>query len=399
MVKQGYKVYGQENIISNDFLAGQRFISQQKFDEMKTYSVFSGDILITMMGTVGQCKIVPNDIQPGIIDSHLIRLRVKSNLVNPGYFEWVFGESELSKKQAEILSKGSIMSGLNSSIVRDMVIPLPPLEVQKAIASFLDRKTAVIDTLIAKKQRLIQLLEEKRTALINQAVTKGLNSNVPMKDSGISWIGKIPKHWEICPLKYVTTFSGGSTPDKANLTYWNGSIPWVTPKDMKRFWIGDSIDYITELAVQETSIKVIQPPVVLVVVRGMILAHSFPVAITTTPLTINQDMKTLICSNKIITEFIARQLSAFRDGVLSLVQEAGHGTKALRTDLFEKLPILIPPIEEQKAICSHENKQAETFNSIIILLNKQIEKLQEYRQSLITAAVTGKIDVREEVAA
>jgi type I restriction enzyme, S subunit len=177
MVADGYKVYGQENIIANDFSVGRRFISEDKFKEMEIYSVFPQDVLITMMGTVGRCRIVPDNIQRGIIDSHLLRLRTKSNLINSSYFEWVIGESNISKDQSDLLSKGSIMSGLNSGTVRDMLIPLPPLETQKLIAHFLDRKTAAIDTLIAKKQRLIQLLEEKRTALINQAVTKGLNPN------------------------------------------------------------------------------------------------------------------------------------------------------------------------------------------------------------------------------
>ena len=304
--------------------------------------------------------------------------------------------SECVKSQFSSLATGITRYGLGYKHIKNVSICLPPLVTQKYIARFLDRKTAAINTLIAKKQRLIQLLEEKRTALINQAVTKGLNPNAPMKDSGIPWIGEIPRHWEICPLKYVSTFSGGSTPDKSNLAYWSGSIPWVTPKDMKRFWIGESIDCITELAVQETSIKIIQPPVVLVVVRGMILAHSFPVALTTSPLTINQDTKALACSDKTITEFLARQLSACRDGVLSLVQEADHGTKALRTDLFEKLPILLPSIEEQKEICSYANNQVEDFAKIITRLNSQIEKLQEYRRSLITAAITGKLDVAQD---
>ncbi|HBB35660.1 MAG TPA: hypothetical protein DDZ80_10095 [Cyanobacteria bacterium UBA8803] len=243
-------------------------------------------------------------------------------------------------------SVGVSYPATNASEIGSIPIPTPPIEQQKSIASFLDRKTAAIDTLIAKKQRLIQLLEEKRTALINQAVTKGLNPNAPMKYSGIPWIG-------------------------------------------------ESIDCITELALQETSIKIIQPPVVLVVVRGMILAHSFPVALTTSPLTINQDMKALACSGKTIAEFLARQLSACRDGVLSLIQEAGHGTKALRTDLFEKLLIVLPPIKEQKEICSFANNEAKKFASIITCLNDQIEKLQEYRRSLITSAVTGQLEISE----
>jgi type I restriction enzyme S subunit len=117
MVQDGIKVYGQENVIANDFQLGDRFISQNKFIEMLVYEIRSGDILITMMGTSGRCQIVPDDAKTGIIDSHLIRLRVNEKLILPTYFRLLIDESKYLRHQILMLGKGSIMHGLNSSII------------------------------------------------------------------------------------------------------------------------------------------------------------------------------------------------------------------------------------------------------------------------------------------
>jgi type I restriction enzyme S subunit len=113
------------------------------------------------------------------------------------------------------------------------------------------------------------------------------------KDSGIEWLGKIPGHWDTARMWRISTAASGGTPSKDESAYWDGNIPWVSPKDMKRRFIDSSEDTVTERAIAETGIKLIEPRVVLIVVRGMILAHTFPVAITTVPVTINQDMKAL----------------------------------------------------------------------------------------------------------
>ena len=130
-----------------------------------------------------------------------------------------------------------------------ILIPLP--EEQTTIAAFLDFETAQIDTLITEQQKLIALLKEKRQAVISHAVTKGLDPTIPMKDSGIEWLGEIPRHWAIAPMKYLISLSGGSTPSKENRNYWNGTIPWASAKDLKVDLLLDTTDHITETAVEE----------------------------------------------------------------------------------------------------------------------------------------------------
>lgn len=166
--------------------------------------------------------------------------------------------------------------------INDYRLIIPPLPEQERIASFLDWKTGEIDRLIAKKRALISALAEKRMAVITQAVTRGLNPDTPLKETGIPWLREVPSHWETIPLGFLISISGGMTPSTSNPAFWKGEIPWVTPKDMKRERIDDSIDHLTEEALEETSITLKARDSVLCVVRGMILAHSFPVAINDT---------------------------------------------------------------------------------------------------------------------
>lgn len=135
-------------------------------------------------------------------------------------------------------STNTALPSMTQENLNNFEFSVPSVKLERTqIAAFLDHETAKIDSLIEKQQKLIALLKEKRQAVISHAVTKGLNPNAPMKDSGVEWLGEVPEHWEMCPLKYLCDFSGGGTPTKDNLSYWeSGSIPWVSPKDMKTFW-------------------------------------------------------------------------------------------------------------------------------------------------------------------
>lgn len=271
---------------------------------------------------------------------------------------------------------------------------IPGKEEQSKIFQFLDYETAQIDTLIEKQQQLIKLLKEKRQAVISHAVTKGLNPDVPMKDSGVEWLGDIPEHWEVTEIRYITKQIGGGTPSKGLDEYWNGDIPWVSPKDMKVDYIDSSQDKITENAVLNSSVKIIPTDSLLIVVRGMILLHSVPVALTMKKLTINQDMKALVPNCYINGEYLFFLLKGFRDLILDMVENSAHGTKCLRTEKFERMKVAIPNIHEQKKIIAKLKNKLKTIDSLFKKALLANELLQERRTALISAAVTGKIDVR-----
>ncbi|KAB8311369.1 hypothetical protein EH227_05810 [Rouxiella chamberiensis] len=171
MVEEGVRVYGQENIINKDFSLGSRNISFNKYKDMVSYGVSVGDILITLMGTSGKCEIFPYEAKKGIIDSHLLRIRVNKKIIIPRFFKLLIDESPEIKHQMLIQGKGSIMHGLNSGVIKGLNLPLPTFLEQKLILNFLDHETSKIDTLIELQQQQIELLKERRTALISAAVT------------------------------------------------------------------------------------------------------------------------------------------------------------------------------------------------------------------------------------
>lgn len=159
-----------------------------------------------------------------------------------------------------------------------------------------------------------------------------------------------PDSWRWVPLGQLGVFLGGGTPSKKNRSFWAGRIPWVSPKDMKRPYIDDATDKITSEAVANSSAKLIPPRALLMVVRGMILAHSFPVALTTTEVTVNQDMKALLLGVPDLDEYLLRALQGSRDRMLAHVARSTHGTCRLDGQIVASFPVPVPPLAEQKRI-------------------------------------------------
>lgn len=294
---------------------------------------------------------------------------------------------------------------LMNNVMGAIKVPVVHEAEQHIIAAFLDYETARIDRLIAQQQRLIELLKEKRQAVISHAVTKGINPDAPMKDSGVEWLGQVPKHWVVSPLKYKCEFSGGGTPSKDNLEYWNGSIPWVSPKDMKSFWITDAEDKITEQAIKESSTKLVQPGAVLMVVRSGILQRTIPVGMNTIPVTMNQDMKAIRFSSAVYAEWLSFFIKGYEDSLLLDWRKQGATVESIEHEYLANSLMLFPPEEEARSIIAALGRRLDKFDQLEQRASDAITLLQERRTALISAAVTGKIDLRgwtqpaEEVAA
>jgi len=195
----------------------------------------------------------------------------------------------------------------------------------------------------------------------------------------------------------VKTF-GGMTPNKGVERYWTGQTPWVSPKDMKVPEIFDSKDHISDAALQETNITVIPDQAVLIVVRGMILARTFPTAVTRVPVTINQDMKALVPRPELSVDYFSLVLTGIQRELLELVEIAGHGTCCLRTDSWSAFCLPMPPLEEQEVIRRFLSDELAITNIVTTRLDREIELLREYRTRLVADVVTGKLDVREAAA-
>lgn len=279
-----------------------------------------------------------------------------------------------------------------SDLVR-IALPIPDVARQERIADFLDRETAEADALVAKYERLIELLEEKRVAMITQAVTKGLDPSVPMKGSGVPWIGDVPSHWDVTPLKYLVEVTSGSTPSKERPDYWNGDIPWASAKDLKTDSIADTEDHVTSVAAAECGLRILPPHTILTVVRGMILARYLPVAITERPMIINQDLKALRPRHNVETSYLANYLRSKSSTIISFADAAAHGTKVLRSEDWMNLPVPVPPLTEQREIVHDISVCAGRLNDAKRTVSRAITLVNEHRAALITAAVTGQIDV------
>ena len=377
--------------------------TKQLADVKAGYTYFrDGDIVIAKItpcfenGKGALAADLTNGIAFGTTELHVLRATERAD--RRFMFYVTLSDAFRRLGEADMYGAGG-QKRVSEFFVRNFSPALPSLPEQRAIAMFLDRETARIDALVAKKERVIELLQEKRTALITRAVTKGLDPKVPMKDSGVEWLGEIPAHWESSRMWRIANAVSGGTPTKEEPRYWGGDIPWVSPKDMKRRFIDSSEDTITDQALGETGLKLILSPAVLIVVRGMILAHSFPVAVTRVPVTINQDMKALRLRSDIDPLYITWVFEGIGKAlVAAVVEEAAHGTRAIRMDQWRSVTVPVPPESEQRAIAAFLDQETGQIDALVGAVRDAIDRLKELRTALISAAVTGKIDVRGEAA-
>ena len=272
-------------------------------------------------------------------------------------------------------------------------IAIPSKSEQTRIATFLDRKTAQIDQAIAQKERLIELLIERRQILIHKAVTRGLNPNVRMKDSGVEWIGMIPEHWKMKKVKFSFKLVGGGTPSKERRDFWDGEIPWVSPKDMKADFIYSTEDNITEKGLRNSATALIQADSLLMVVRSGILQRTIPVAISKRLLSINQDMKAFVPIGEVLAYYLFHFVKGNDQFLKNDWVKQGATVESVEADLLKNGLIPIPPKFEQLAISEYIEIFSAKIATSISCKQAEIEKLKEYKATLINSAVTGKIKV------
>ena len=267
--------------------------------------------------------------------------------------------------------------------MRTITISVPSLEEQTRIANFLDKKTAQIDDAIAIKEQQINLLKERKQIIIQQAVTQGLDPNVPMKDSGVDWIGEIPEHWEIKPLKHILKLKNLKIEaGKSNLEYLG--MECVNSVDGTKNEIKSEADGLsTFFQVGDILFGKLRPYLAKVYVADF----------------------EGVCSTEFLVYEVKRGSNAFfsklmlSNGFISVVDASTYGSKMPRasSDFIGNLNIVNPPFEEQIKISSFIDKQNELFDMNISLQKAQIEKLKEYKTTLINSAVTGKIKITPEM--
>lgn len=295
-------------------------------------------------------------------------------------------------KEVVARSVGVSYPAINSSELVNITIPSVEYSEQVKIANFLDHETAKIDTLIAKQEKLIALLKEKRQAVISHAVTKGLNPNVKMKDSGVEWLGEVPEHWTVSKFGYISQVVRGGSPRPAgDPALFNGDYsPWVTVAEITKddeLYLTSTETFLTKKGSEQC--RVFQSGTLLLSNSGATLGVPKILSINANA----NDGVVGFEDLKIDIEYAYFYLSILTNDLRERVKQ-GSGQPNLNTDIVKAIPIAIPPENEIKKIVVDIKKKIDHFSKLMGTAEKAIQHMQERRTALISAAVTGKIDVR-----
>lgn len=355
-------------------------------------NLIRGDLVFTpsseTIEDIGLSALILDDLKNTVFSYHVIRFRFSEKL-DHGFKKYLCNNN-LVLQQFSSVAKGTTRQILDRNDFKNIIVVIPPIELQKQIADFLDLKTAKIDEVVGKKQKLIELLKEKRQALITRAVTKGLDPKAKMKPSGVDWLGDIPEGWKVKKLKYVaksnvSSLAEDTTPDYLlkYLDIGNVGTGYILEEPMEMYF---------ENAPSRARRIVKKNDTIISTVRTYLKAiYHF-----------EDDSKDLIVSTgfavieagKEINPKFFYYLSLSENFIDSIVSNSyGVSYPAINESFLMTLPAWYPKIETQKEIVVFLDRETVKINGIIKKVEIQIEKLQEYRQALISNAVTGKIKV------
>ncbi|MEZ5593902.1 MAG: restriction endonuclease subunit S [Gammaproteobacteria bacterium] len=334
-------------------------------------------------------------IKPVVVDSRYIFGLVRSK----SFIDAISGKVQ-----------GALYPAAKSADVQGFKFPLPPLAEQKIIAAKLDELLAQVDSIKTRLDAIPNILKRFRQSVLAAAVSGKLTEDwrgsqealepVECRKGEFSDLERvfertksyeIPQEWEWFRLGELGSIAGGGTPRKSEESFWNGEIPWVTPKDMKVSYIESSQVTITEEGVSKSSTKKIVQNSVLFVVRGMILAHSFPVAINLKKVTINQDMKALSPYAGIDSSYLLRALQARRSDFVHLASSSTHGTKRLEPKYFLNIAISIPPLNEQTEIVRRVEQLFAFADQIEQQVKNAQSRVNNLTQSILAKAFRGEL--------
>ncbi|OQX34583.1 MAG: hypothetical protein B0D91_12270 [Oceanospirillales bacterium LUC14_002_19_P2] len=368
---------------------GAGYITDDKFQQLACTEVYAGDVLISRLNNpIGRACVVP-DLHSRIVTSVDNVIFRPDNQYVKEFLVYLFSSKDYFKHTSN-LARGATMKRISRGLLGNIRVIVPPPSEQNQIANFLDHETAKIDTLIEEQQSLIRLLKEKRQAVISHAVTKGLNPQTPMKDSGVEWLGEVPEHWDVKRAKFVADVFVPQR-NKPELNENQDGISWATMDDMKSTCITATKLSVSTSAQIDAGSKVLKSGAVIASCVG-----NFGVAsINEIDVIINQQLQAYI-PQSISAEYLREVIS------LSNVYFELIGTAATLVYVnqkgFEELPVVVPPVSEQLKINETVLGVKDKYDQLIVLADDQINILQERRTALISAAVSGKIDVRNWVA-
>lgn len=327
----------------------------------------------------------------GSCSSELLVLRPNDKLVPKFSFYYLISDPVI--KVVDSFTYGAKMPRANSTQIADLPLVIPPIEEQRAIVAFLDGQTAVLDSLIAEKQALIRLLQEKRAAVIGTAVTQGLDPTVPMKDSGVEWIGRIPAHWEIKSFKRVTSRVVVGIAEAATHAYADNGVPIIRSTNVRlNRLLTDDIFHIDQSFADKNRSKYIFAGDIVTVRTG----NAGVSAVIPDWLDQSQCFTLLISTplSKQNAKYYCYLLNSDVGQVPFKLEGWGTAQVNISVPILQNVPVIEPSIDEQNKIVNHIEEETAQLDELITETEASIATLQEYRAALIASAVTGQIDVR-----
>ncbi|AUO06250.1 hypothetical protein C0638_06725 [Paenibacillus sp. lzh-N1] len=367
-----------------------------EWEKAKPYLLEKGDILFARSGaTVGKAYIHESD-EPACYAGYLIKLKVDLKKCLPKFIFYYTQTNKYSSWITENTIQATIQN-VSAEKYANLLVPLPALNIQKTIISYLEKRVASLDELISKKTLYITILEQQRQSIITEAVTKGLNSNVKMKDSGVEWISEIPEHWLFSRLDFISRVKArlGWKGLKAEEYVEDGYVFLATPNLKEREIDFTNVNFITEERYLESPEIMLEVGDVLLAKDGSTLGIVNVIRSLPKKATVNSSIAVLRPNEKIDSVYFYYYLkSTYIQDVINQIKD-GMGVPHLFQADIKKFKVLLPPIEEQIVIAKYIDDETLKLEKLMDKVKKQSEALKEYRQSLIYEAVTGKIDVRD----
>lgn len=375
------------------FLEDVVHITEETDEDLRASRVQCGDILLNITGaSLGRTCIAPHDLQRANVNQHVCIIRLKESDIREFVAQAM--KSAWIKGQIGAAQSGAAREGLNFAQIARLVLAVPPLPEQSAIVAFLDCETAKIDALVAEQQRLIELLKEKRQAMISHAVTKGLNPAAPMKPSDIEWLGDVPAHWGIVPFQSAIKFQEG--PGIMAADFHDSGIPLLRVSGVQGRWATlEGCNYLDpgKVAQKWEHFRVDEGDLLISASASMgTVCEVGPEVVGAVPytglirLTPNRDA--------IVRDYIRAVVGSSLFTIQIDLLKAGAAIQHFGPTHLSQMKVPLPPLPEQEKIAARIDVQSTHYDTLTAEAQRAIDLLQERRTALISAAVTGQIDVR-----
>lgn len=396
-VPSGFKIYGQEQVLRGDAKYGDYYISRERYETLRSCAVGSRDILMSLVGTIGRALILPDDAEPGIINPRLVKITLDERAMLPEYFTYLL-QSPSTRASLKLAAHGGTMDVINLTILRQLKLPLPPRAEQERIVAAIEEHFSRLDAGVAALERAQQNLKRMRVAVLQAAISGRLippDYDAPSLASDLHPSAVIQSDEDL-PPNWVTTSTGslghvtsGATPLRSNEKYWrDGSIPWVTSTLVNEETITAAREYITPLALKETSVKLMPRGTLLVAMygEGQTRGRCSELLIEATT---NQACAAIVIDKEwqFVKPFLKLVLTASYEKNRRL--SSGGVQPNLSVGIIKRLVVPLPPKREQVRICAEVDSRLLLIDQVDTVVKHALIRANYLRAATLATAFSG----------